>query len=111
MMLLRRLKNGWQVVPSRRRHHESDLRLSDLFVVHEFGATINTGTATIRIPPRPALREAFRVWMRGRKRGEPAAEVRRAITAIVRDGDHSAHRRIVKRRSEAEFGVRQLKEI
>lgn len=106
---LRRLKNGWKVFVSWAKHHESDLKLSALFIVHEFGATINTGRALIRIPPRPAFSLGFRKYMKSRRRREPTREVKRAITELIETGRAITHRRIVRRANEA--ATRDLYEI
>ena len=61
MMRIRRLKKGYRVAPSWARHHESQLKLRDLFIVHEYGTVIIKKDGTvIRIPPRPAFFYAFR---------------------------------------------------
>lgn len=86
MMRIRKLKGrGYRVAQSHAKHHESELQLRHLFVVHEYGTVIRMrGGTIIRIPARPAFANAFRsmmLWLRNFE--PPASEVRRAIVRYI----------------------------
>lgn len=116
MMQITRLKNGYKVGPNPRAlHHSKRLRLADLFVIHEYGATIKQFKSgqlvLIRIPPRPAWELAYDRLMKKRKTREPrpAVEVRRAITQFVKTGKEDSSRR--RRERYVEGMMRGLHEI
>ncbi len=76
---------------------KKQIKLKDLFDVHEYGAVINNAFGRgliVRIPPRPALRFAYRKYIRRRARQDPAVAVRVAIAKYVRMGDKVALQRI-----------------
>jgi len=86
MMRIRKLKGrGYRVAQSRAKHHESELQLRHLFVVHEYGTVIRMrGGQLIRIPPRAAFANAFQSMMLQLRNFEPpASEVRRAIVKYI----------------------------
>ena len=114
MLRIRRLKRGYRVAPSRAKHHESQLKLKDLFVVHEFGTVINVtpkmraylhyigihlkaGTNVIRIPPRPAFFYAFRRYMAQKKKMDIAPEVKKAMANYVMTGKENLLKKITER--------------
>lgn len=101
MLRIRRLKKGYRVAPSWAKHHESKLKLRDLFVVHEFGTVIRQERGgkeiLIRIPPRPAFFYAFRRHMARRKKADEAKEVGRAITQYVMTGKQNLLNKIQER--------------
>lgn len=86
MMRIKKLKNGYKVYPSKAKHHKSNLKLSDLFKIHEYGCTMNlkNGT-TVRIPPRPAFFKAYeRQMLKMRKdKKETSRDVKKAITEFI----------------------------
>lgn len=76
------------------------IKLSDLFIVHEYGCTIANGFGKgilIRIPPRPALRYAYEKIMLEKKRHDPAKPVRDAIRAYIKTGNDAAMKKIAER--------------
>jgi len=76
---------------------KKQIKLKDLFDVHEYGAVINNAFGrgiVVRIPPRPALRFAYKKYIRRRARQDPAVAVRVAIAKYVRMGDAVALKRI-----------------
>ncbi len=102
MLVIRTRGKSYTVRPSTRKHHEADLRLSDLFVIHEFGAVIEgRGGSVIRIPSRPAFSKAFARHLRKRAKKESAAEVRTAMNTYINDAKLAtilkAHERSVTR--------------
>jgi hypothetical protein len=111
MMKIVKLKNGYRVRPSSKKHHTSDLKLKDLFDVHEFGATINHPNGVIRIPPRSAFFLAYRRYMNKRRKMEPkpAVEVKRAITRFINEGKEATFKRI--REKEVQGIIGDLYEI
>lgn len=104
MMIIRTRGKSYVVRPSTRKHHESKLRLSALFAIHEFGATIRgRGGAFIKIPARPAFSKAFQRYLRKRARLEPTREVRRAMRDYVNNAKESTFRTISARSVTTEF--------
>jgi hypothetical protein len=90
----------WTVRPRDAKHHEADLPLRALFIVHEYGTTITNGFGRgifIRIPPRPAFRYAFRRLMNERKARDDSSLVRAAIARFIRRGDRAAYKKIRER--------------
>jgi len=76
---------------------KKQIKLKDLFDVHEYGAVINNAFGkgiVVRIPPRPALRFAYKKYIRRRARQDPAVAVRVAIAKYIRMGDTVALKRI-----------------
>ena len=101
MLRIRRLKKGYRVAPSRAKHHESQLKLKDLFVVHEFGTVIRqtrgNNEILIRIPPRPAFFYAFRRYMAQKKKIYIAPEIKKAMAHFVMTGKENLLKKIVER--------------
>lgn len=79
MFNIRKIKDGYSVYPSRRKHHDSDLTLQQLYSIHEFGATIMRAGTLIRIPPRPAMAHAYDKFQQASIRKTIIDFVRRAI--------------------------------
>lgn len=85
--------NTWVLFPSTRMHHSGEIRLSDLFLIHEHGAVIRQKrgdtTILIRIPPRPALRLSYRRFMIKKRadKKEQNKEVKKAITNFINDAN------------------------
>lgn len=106
MMKIRRRLKGTQirytVAPSNAKHHGSKLRLRQLFVVHEYGTTINNAFGVsgrvVRIPPRPAFRYAYRRLMAEMARQDPVPKVRAAMAKLVKTGDQAALKKIAERK-------------
>ncbi len=112
---IRKLKGrGYRVAPRRAREHDADIKLEDLFQVHEFGATIavtpksraflhyigihlKKETTVIRIPPRPALFLATRRQLIRMRRRDPTPEVRKALTEFVNEGKDKLLKKIRKK--------------
>jgi hypothetical protein len=100
MLRLRKMAKAWKVVPSKGWHWSRKIKLADMLKVHEYGCTITNGFGkgiTIRIPPRPALRYAYRAVMYRRTKNDPARELREAALKLVKKGDETALRKIIKR--------------
>jgi hypothetical protein len=116
MMVVSKVKNGYVVRPNPRAlHHSRKIKLKDLFVVHEYGATIKQWRGgkliLIRIPPRPAFELAYARYMRKRSKMEPAPakEVKRAITEYITTGQERLAAKI--REQKVEGMMRGLSEI
>lgn len=86
MLNIRKLKDSWKLVPSKRLHWSTKIPLDILFKIHENGAKIVKGDKIIQIPPRPALLLAYRRWSIKRRQQDKGKEVRRAITAYINEG-------------------------
>jgi hypothetical protein len=106
---IRKLKNGWKIVPSKGMHHQKDggkpIALDFLHKIHEYGAIIpNKGKSKsrfgefsgmkgkpIRILPRPALNRAYRFHLRKLKNRwqETSRNVKKAIASFIEMADRS----------------------
>lgn len=100
---IRKLKNGWKIVPSKGMHHNKaggkPITLEFLHIIHEYGALIpgkkkqtsklkralGIKFETIRIPPRPALNRAYRIHLKKLKNRwqETSRTVKKAIAQYI----------------------------
>lgn len=106
MEIVKTRPRQWTLRPRDEFHHgkrtpadppKEQIRLPDLFDVHEYGATITNGFGRgiyIRIPPRPALRYAYHAWLRNQVVQDPTPAVRAAQARYVRVGDKAALDRV-----------------
>jgi len=87
----------YKVMPSWAKHHKSDMKLKDLFDVHEKGRTIikENGTA-IRIPPRPAFFLAYRRFLNERAQQDPAKKFKAEITKWIKTGQSKYFEDVLK---------------
>ena len=81
--------NGYVVRPRNAKHWKSDLKLKDLFAVHEFGRTIQIGDRIIVLKPRPAGKIAFDKYLKTVSKKDTSQKVKRAITKYIKSGDLS----------------------
>lgn len=98
MLRIRKLKRGWKVYPSWGKHWNSDLKLRDLFTVHEFGTKIVLKNGTIiQIPPRPAFLLAYRRMMSKRysDKKETSKEVKNAMKDFINKADYGRARKFI----------------
>jgi len=90
LLRIKETKAGYTVQPSIGRHWKSNLRLKDLFHVHEYGALIAQGEGAtarmIRIPPRPAFLKSYQLWGKKRIKDETSKTVKNAIQKYLADG-------------------------
>ena len=99
MMRTEPMKGGYRVFPSTEMHHSGEIELNRMFKVHEGGMIITVKPRRkkgkllkgspkkkfmIRIPPRPAMKKAFRQAMRQRKTKETAGVLRLAILLFLK---------------------------
>ena len=100
---IRKLKNGWKIVPSKGMHHNKSggkpIALDFLHKIHEYGALIpgkkkqtsalkralGIKFEPIRILPRPALNRAYRIHLKKLKDRwqETSRSVKKAITEFI----------------------------
>lgn len=86
MLRLRKLKNGYKVAPSWAKHWNSDLKLEDLYTIHEFGTIIKGAYGQlIRIPARPALLKSYEQTLKDISKKDNSQMVKRAITGYIND--------------------------
>jgi len=101
MMQVKKVGNRmWVVKPKPGKHHSSELTLRQLFDVHEYGCTITNGFGRgilIRIPPRSAMRTAYRGYIRQMSKLDPSMKVRTAMAKFIQNGDKAALDRIHKK--------------
>lgn len=96
MLNIRKRKKGYSVIPSVRMHHTANLKLKQLFYIHEFGATFKGATGKlIRIPPRPALRISYEQTMATSWQKEMNATIREAIRWFLQNGDDAVLKRAI----------------
>ena len=79
MLIIEETKNRLVVKP-RQGTHNSGLSYRDILDVHEKGRTIRIGKRIIRIPARPALKNARRIARAGRKPGR----IRKLIKKLIK---------------------------
>lgn len=100
MMRIKKIKHGYKVYPSWAKHHDSNLKLNELFKIHEYGCTFTTKNGTaVRIPPRPAFFKAYERMMSKMERDsrETSKEVKRAMTQYVNEGKNNLFEKIAVR--------------
>jgi len=90
MLQLRKTLKGWRV-NIKRGNHRSGVSFKTIFMIHEHGATIigkarNGQPTTIVIPPRSALDNSFKRWLRKRSKIDNASLVKQAITNFLNTG-------------------------
>jgi hypothetical protein len=102
MFRIRKIKNGYKIFARWAKHHESNLKLRDLFIVHEFGTYIEKEGKIIKIPPRPAWNKAFTRYMRNKaqNRKEQSKEVKKAIREYIKEGKKLTFDNIKKRQND-----------
>lgn len=84
------------------KHHGSKISLASLFIVHEYGTTINSNGKVIVIPARPAMQKAYARLLRRLKDRDPSLEFSRAINQYIREGKSDLIDKIKERAAEAE---------
>lgn len=93
---------GYRVQMVNASHHESDLPLKALFVVHEYGTTIRRGDRIIRIPARPAMTKSYEKLMLELRRQDPSKEFKKACNEFLNTGRSSTAQTIASRASAME---------
>jgi hypothetical protein len=103
MLRIFKWSNAYKVMPSWAKHHKSDLKLKDLFDVHEKGRTIirKDGTA-IRIPPRPAFFIAYRRFLAEKRQANAPAKFQRELNKFISTGESSWFSEIIKKMNEGD---------
>ena len=87
MLRLRKLKAGYRVYPSKAMHYSKKVKLDKLLYVHEHGAILKgAGDTLIRIPPRPALKLAYRQTMGTQIKGDRSKKVKAEAAKYLRTG-------------------------
>ena len=108
MMRIYALRDGYRVAPGRKVHHQSGLKLRDLFVVHEYGTTIKRGNVRIRIPARPTFFLSYEKYLlkiaRNRKERALTLAIRSMIMQGRRDLFGTIHSRYARPRDFDEGG-------
>lgn len=111
VLKIRKIKNGYRIFLSWKKHHSGNISLRLLFFIHEKGAIIRvtekmrvflhvvgihlkTTTNLIRIPPRPTFRKAFNRALRRKARQENVDAVKKAILQIIKTGNSSGFNKI-----------------
>lgn len=91
MFYLHPVTKGIKAEPKNIKHHRSDLKLKDLYIIHEYGGTWGGRT----IPARPAGKLAFIRWGKGEGPAKISNEMQKAITKYARTGDMKAYKDFV----------------
>lgn len=109
----RKIKNGYRLYRRQAKHYKADLPLNVLLSIHEHGVIIKVtekmrnflhflgihlkkNTKAIRIPPRPIVDKAINRALRKKKKGEPAASIRRAINELINKGNERIFQKLSK---------------
>jgi hypothetical protein len=96
-------KRGYTVHMINGKHHKSKLPLSALFVVHEYGTTIEKRDGTIiQIPARSAMHKAYAKLLRKLKAKDPSIEFKLAINQYIKTSNQALIKKINDRAKEAE---------
>lgn len=94
-------KKGYQVYVSRKKHWKANMKLTDLFTIHEFGTIIKAQNgAMIRIPARPAFHRAHEKVLKERRKNETNRMVKQAITELIKTNSDSVGFKIAQRQLE-----------
>lgn len=88
---------GYRVQMINGKHHESELSLRSLFIVHEYGTTIRRGDRIIRIPARPAMTKSYEKLMLELRRKDPSKEFKKACNEFLNTGRSSTAQAIESR--------------
>lgn len=88
MLEIKQVKGGWKLQPSNKQHWSKKLKLKDLFMIHEHGATIKRksqdgGSTLIKIPPRPALLLSYRQYLS--ERAKDKKEISRTVKSAIKE--------------------------
>jgi hypothetical protein len=96
-------KNGYRVQMIDGKHHKSNLTLKSLFIVHEYGTTINKKNGgTFRIPSRPAMQRSYEALLRSIARRDPQEELVKATEEFIRTGREELAKKVKSRARAAE---------
>jgi hypothetical protein len=80
-------KDNYTVAPSWAKHHKANMKLRELWDIHEKGCTIvRANGATIRIPPRPAFFLAHRRFLAEKRQQNPSEKFRKELKKFVETG-------------------------
>jgi hypothetical protein len=91
-------KDNYTVAPSWGKHHKADLKLRDLWDIHEKGRTIITKTGTaIRIPPRPAFFLAHRRFLAEKRQQNPSAKFKLELNKFIETGKSEWFRELAEK--------------
>lgn len=96
-LAFRKIKNGYRLYRRTAKHHEADLPLNILLLIHENGAIIKNGFGKgiyIRIPPRPVVDHAIIRALKKKKKGEPDKSIRKAINQLINEGKDSMFKKL-----------------
>lgn len=105
MLRILKLKNGWKVYPSRKKHWKSKLKLNELFEIHEYGSLIQTKNAVIRIPPRPAFLKAKLRTLNQAKAQIKRKDIRKALNQIMKQNKHETYNKILSKFEKQSMGI------
>jgi|GEM_PF-5753709 len=105
MLRMKKIKNGYNVYASNRKHYGGNIKLNDLLEVHENGTIIKRGNNLIRIPPRPAFLMAYKNVLKKRiKRLKTTGrELKEAIIGYVNDASLQQFNRAVEKMMTGEL--------
>jgi hypothetical protein len=87
-LLLRKLKNGYKVYFSKKKHHSAGITLERLWQTHENGAKIVRGDTIIIIPARHPFKKTYSKYLKTIKENskETSRHVKRALTEYINTG-------------------------
>lgn len=100
MMVIRKVKNGYTVRPSQRLHRDGRVKLVVLYKVHEYGKTIYTGRAIIRIPARPAGEKTIKMVGKKIEKKEFKGLVQKAYVWYMRTKKDTKIKELIQKYNE-----------
>ena len=97
-LMIRKLKSGYKVSFSNRKHHSAGMKLSELWLIHENGAKIIKGDKIIQIPPRHPFKKAYQSYLSKMKKNkkETSRHVKRALTEYINTGKTTMLKKLEK---------------
>jgi hypothetical protein len=96
-------KDRYKIAPSWAKHHKSDLKLKDLFDIHEKGRTIiKPDGSAIRIPPRPAFFIAYRRFLAEKRQANAPKKFQNELNKFISTGESSWFADLIKKINEGE---------
>jgi len=100
MLMIRKLKNGYRIRPSDRKHHKANISLKTLFYVHEYGKTIFNGKVAIVIPARPAGKKAFNEFYNEKDNRSLVANFAASINEWIVSGRDKRIKNLIKKKQQ-----------
>jgi len=93
---IRKLKNGYKVYTSWKKHYKADLDLRHMMNVHEYGCIIKRGKTLIRIPARPVKKLAYEKTLRDIAKTPKGKDIKAGLAMYIMKGRLDYLQRLTK---------------